>query len=205
MSNGLFIAEGLITIKDEESRTFSIVIININDCDVNLCDNTLLSTAEIIEVLKSHVVCKGFGKEIRDNVNKFLKKHVSQGDILKKYVLQGDIHKKDVSQGDILKKYIVSKSNCKDREIKKYTRSLQACVQEKLNNERDQDKCLQNGEKKVSQKTYVAYKQNELLRWHGEISAYQKTLLKYIKSLNTSGANTASGSGSEVFTDKPLC
>ena len=115
MSNGLLIAEGLITIKDEESRTFSIVIININDCDVNLCDNTLLSTAEIIEVLKSHVVCKGFGKEIRDNVNKFLKKHVSQGDILKKYVLQGDIHKKDVSQGDILKKYIVSKSNCKDR------------------------------------------------------------------------------------------
>ena len=50
MTNGLFITEGLVTIKDKSIRTFPIVLININDCDVNLRDGTVLSTVERIEV-----------------------------------------------------------------------------------------------------------------------------------------------------------
>ena len=114
MSNGLLKAEGWITKKEEESRTFTIMIINIRDCDVNLCDGTVLSTAETITIVDAHVVCEDFGKEIRDNVSKFLKK--------------------DVSQGDILENDVVSKSNYKDKEIIECNRSLQACIQEKLNN-----------------------------------------------------------------------
>ena len=82
MTNGLVIAEGLITLKDEASRTFSIVLININDCDVNLSDRTVLSTVQRIVVAESIVIYKDSGKEIRDNVSKFLKKDVSQGDVL---------------------------------------------------------------------------------------------------------------------------
>ena len=71
MSNGLLIAEGLITINDEEfpiiiimnvknmneyeCNEFSIIIMNVNDCDVNLCDGTALST-----VVESHVNCDEF-------------------------------------------------------------------------------------------------------------------------------------------------
>ena len=38
MKNGWFIAEGLITIKDETSLMFPIALINVNDCDINLSD-----------------------------------------------------------------------------------------------------------------------------------------------------------------------
>ena len=67
MSNGLLIAEGLITINDEEfpiiiimnvknmneyeCNEFPIIIMNVNDCDVNLCDGT---------VVESHVNCDEF-------------------------------------------------------------------------------------------------------------------------------------------------
>ena len=69
MINGLLIAEGLINIKDEASRTFPIVLINTNDCNFNLIDGTVLGTAKRIEVVESHVICKDLGKEIRNNVS----------------------------------------------------------------------------------------------------------------------------------------
>ena len=185
MTNGLFIAEGLITIKDEASRTFPLFIMNVNDCDVNLTEGTVLSTAERIEVVESHVICEDFGKEIRNNVSKFLKQ--------------------DVSQGDTLINDTVLKSTCTDEQIKKSTSSLQACVQKHQNDRIVQNKSLQNGEKEVSSKTSVTCKQNELLRLHKQISEYQMILLQYIKSLDTSGENIASGSTSKVFTEKALC
>ena len=82
---------------------------------------------------------------------------------------------------------------------------MQACIHEKLNDEIVQDKCYQNGEKEVSPKTNVAYKQNEILRLHSEISAFQNTLLKYTKSLNTSEANNACDSVCKLFTEKSHC
>ena len=82
---------------------------------------------------------------------------------------------------------------------------MQVCIQEHLNDKIIPDKCLQNGKKKVSPTTNVASKQKEQLRLHSEISAYQNTLLKYIKSYNTSDNNNACGSGGKVFTDKSHC
>ena len=38
MTNGLFIAEGLIAVKDKVSRSFPIAIINVNVSYINLSD-----------------------------------------------------------------------------------------------------------------------------------------------------------------------
>ena len=63
--------KGLITVKDEASRTFSITLINVNDCDINLSDGTILSKVERIEIANYLGIHSDFGKEIRDNVRKF--------------------------------------------------------------------------------------------------------------------------------------
>ena len=48
MNDGLFIAEELITVKDESSHTFPIAIINIIDSDINLSDGRIICTDEKI-------------------------------------------------------------------------------------------------------------------------------------------------------------
>ena len=77
MTNGLFITEGLVTIKDKSIRTFPIVLININDCDVNLRDGTVLSTVERIVVAESHVICEALVKKLEIMSENFLKRCIA--------------------------------------------------------------------------------------------------------------------------------
>ena len=160
----MFIAEGLIKEKYETSRMFPMVLINVYACDINLSDRTILSAVARIKIAASYVICNNFGKEIRDNVRKFLKK--------------------DEPQGDVLKNNAVSKPKYKDMKIKERTCSLQVRIKEYLNDKNYNDTCLQNIEEEASFKNNVESKQHhkyykELLRLHSEISKYQETMLKY--------------------------
>ena len=73
MTNGLFIANGLITVKDEASHTFPIAITNVIYSNTNLSAGRIFSAVETIKIKDYYVICDGFDKEFQDKVSIFLK------------------------------------------------------------------------------------------------------------------------------------
>ena len=102
-----------------------------------------LSTVEAIEIKKNNVICDDFGKDIRDTVSNFLKKEMNHMMTFfwKAYIKNDTVSKSKYLWWSTQAEEIAVVKKSQNMQIKECTRSLQVCVDEKLNDRCDKKEC----------------------------------------------------------------